>query len=248
MIWGCYDNHSVLPFAEQCKLAMTSCKQVFTFLFLSAIACFGQLEQGASAWSRLDQIDDVLRSSEVSGSLTYQGYCGRTLPEAPPVRDLHPKDYWGPPNKVLQEMLADVPNMRVSQEANGLVRMTATDVPTDLLDFKIHDLSFYSHNGNNSLSHGANMALMAILMNPEVRAFRKAHGIGPNPDMFMMPGDAASGRVLYGHLQDVTVSQALDYILQTFPGFWIYENCVSADGERTVRLSFYKRPFSKQQR
>jgi hypothetical protein len=28
-----------------------------------------------------------------------------------------------------------------------------------------------------------------------------------------------------GELNDVTVAQALDYIEQTFPGFWMYENC-----------------------
>jgi hypothetical protein len=226
------------------RVGLISFKRVFAFLFFLATTCFGQLEQGVSAWSRLDQIDDVLRSSQVSGSLIYQGYCGRTLPEAPPLRDLNPKDYSGPPSRVLQAMLADVPNMRVSQEANGLVRMTATDIPTDLLDFKIHDMPFYDASEDNSFNHGPNMGLIAIEMNPEVRAFRKAHGIGPNADSFIGPGDAASGKVLYGHLKDVTVLQALDYILQTFPGFWIYENCMSAEGERSVRLHFYKRPFS----
>ena len=120
--------------------------------------------------------------------------------------------------------------------------MTATDVPTDLLDFMIHDMSFYSFSEDNSLHHGPNMGLMAIEMNPEVKAFRKVHGIGPNSDGFMMPGNAASGAlVVYGRLTNVTVSQALDFILQTFPGFWIYENCVDDEGKRTGRLSFYQR-------
>jgi hypothetical protein len=220
--------------------------RAFAALSLFATVCFGQTQQGASAWMRMEQIDNVLRVADVSGSLIYQGYCGRTVPEAPPVRFANRS---GPPSEVLQEMLADTPSMRVTQEPSGLVRMVATDVPKDLLELKIHDLRFYSATEENPLSHGANMALMAIEMNPEVKAFRKKYNIEPTSDGFLMPGDAASGKpTVYGHLKDVTVSQALDYILQAFPGFWIYESCVSAEGERTVRLSFYERHFlSKQQ-
>jgi len=69
----------------------------------------------------------------------------------------------------------------------------------------------------------------------------KAHDIAPTEDPFIMHGDAGDGTlVLYGHLRDVTVSQALDYILQTFRGFWVYENCVDEQGKRTVRLSFHR--------
>lgn len=218
---------------------MTSCAQILVSVLLFTALCVAQSAQGAAAWMRLGLIDDVLRSAGVSGALIYQGSCGRTLPEAPPVRG---GKFSGPPTKVLQEMLADVPGMRVTQEPSGLIRMTATDVPMDLLDFKIHDMQFYSPSEDNSLSHGPNMGLIAIEMNPEVRAFRKAHDIGPNGDGFVMPGNAGSGTlVVYGHLTDVTVSQALDYILQTFPGFWIYESCVDEQGRRTVRLSFEPR-------
>lgn len=215
---------------------MTSCARIAASIFLLTALCVGQSEPGAAAWVRLGLIDDVLRSADVSGSLIYQGYCGRTVPEAPPVRGGR---YSGPATKALQEMLAGVPKMHVTQEPSGLVRMTATDVPTDLLNFKIHDMQFYSPSEDNSLNHGANMGLIAIERNPEVRAFRREHDIGPNADGFIMPGNAGLGTlVVSGHLKDVTVSQALDYILQTFHGFWIYENCVDEEDKRTVRFSF----------
>jgi hypothetical protein len=210
----------------------------FTFVFLQVFR--GQTGQGAEAWTRLEQIDNVLRSAHVSGSLTYQGSCGLTVPEALPLKAL--SEYSDPPSEVLQKMFASVPHMRVTEEPKGIVRMVETDVLTDFLDFKIKHLAFYSSLGDNTLSHGANMALMAIEVNPEVRAFREAHHIGPNFNG-NMPGDAASGKpVVYGKLEGVTVSKALDRILQTIPGFWIYENCVGKGGERTVRLSFYERP------
>jgi hypothetical protein len=219
---------------------MAFCLRVFVSLFVLVSICFGQSERGADAWIRLGWIDNVLRSAHVSGSLIYQGNCGRTLPEAPPVRAL--SHYSGSLSKTLQEMLADAPNMHVTQEPSGLIPMAATDVPTDLLDLKIHDLSFFSSTGDNSFSHGANMAIEAIEMNPEVMAFRRMHKIGPITDGFILPGNSGSDEpIVYGRLKDVTLTQALDYILQTFPGFWVYENCVNADGERTVRLSFFER-------
>jgi hypothetical protein len=93
--------------------------------------------------------------------------------------------------------------------------MVETDVPTDLLDLKLDLLSFYSSSTENRGSHGPNMALLAILANPEVKAFRKAHNIGPASDDSVMPGDAMSGKpIVYGKLKEVTVSQALDYVLQ----------------------------------
>lgn len=68
------------------------------------------------------------------------------------------------------------------------------------------------------------------------------HKIGPTTDGFPLSGDSGSDKpIVYGRLKDVTVKQGLDYILQIFPGFWIYENCVNTDGERTVHLSYYER-------
>lgn len=127
---------------------------------------------------RRDELDDVLHSAGASGSLIYQGHCDRTLPEAPPVRVA--SDHFGRPTRILQEMLADIPNMRVTQEPGGVVRMEATNVPADLLEFRIHDMSFYSPSSNNSIAHGATMALMAIEVNPELIAFREENGIGPD--------------------------------------------------------------------
>jgi hypothetical protein len=44
---------------------------------------------------------------------------------------------------------------------------------------------------------------------------------------------------VHGELNDVTVSQALDYVLQTFPGYWIYENCATKERGRSVYLNFH---------
>jgi hypothetical protein len=198
----------------------------------------GQAGGDGDRWAELRQIDLVLQSARVSGSLVYSS-CGfqRQVPHRVPIRFL--SDYSGPPRDVLEEMFRDDPKMRIAEEP-GIVRMAESDIPNDLLDFKIHHLSFEVF--PPELSHGPGAAVMAIQANPEVMAFRKEHNIGPIADRFVGPGDADSPQpVVTGDLSDVTVSQALDHVLKTFPGFWIYENCVNEEGQRTVYFSFLKR-------
>ncbi len=136
------------------------------------------------------------------------------------------------------------PYMRVTQESEGKIRMVETDAPDDLLNVNIHRLTFFPANASPpDAVHGPRMALLAILRSPEVLAFGKAHDIDglPYADMsVILPGDCCGGGVIvHGELKDVTVSQALDYILQTFPGFWLYENCPNPDRGRAVFFNFY---------
>lgn len=127
----------------------------------------------------------------------------------------------------LREMFSVDPKMRVSQDADGKIRMIEEDVLSDLLDVKIHNVRFPVQ------YHGPDAAVSAILNTPEVMAFRKEHNIGPQVEEFGYPSEAyapAKPRI-HGNLHDVTVRQALDYVLLTFHGFWSYENCKGpADG------------------
>ena len=73
----------------------------------------------------------------------------------------------------------------------------------------------------------------------EVEAFKKAHNIEPS-FFFRAPGALDSALpIISGELNDVTVSQALDYILKASPGFWVYENCSFRDGSRSAHFWFY---------
>lgn len=198
----------------------------------------GRADGDGDNWAELRQIDYVLQKASVSGSLVYSS-CGfqKRIPDRVRIRSL--SDYSGPPRAVLEKMFGDHPNIQITEEP-GVIRIAEADVPSDLLNFKIHHLSFEVFPPESS--HGPGVAVMAIQANPEVMAFRKAHNIGPNADHFMLPGDAGSpSPIVSGELNDITVSQALDYVLGTFPGFWIYENCVNGSGVRTVYFSFLKR-------
>jgi hypothetical protein len=135
-------------------------------------------------------------------------------------------------------MFAGDPKMRVTQEPGGIIRMSEIGISADLLDVKIHHIEFSEHEHREQVFTGPNIALLKILLSPEVQDFKKTHNIGPLG--FRMPGNAteAFGRHAYGELDDVTVSQALDYVLQTFPGYWIYGNCTSKGGDREVFFRF----------
>jgi len=154
---------------------------------------------------------------------------------------LRDSDKSGTPVEVLREIFETDPKMRVAQESDGKIRMVETDVPNDLLNVKIHHLSF--HDG--PMSRGPGMALIAILKTPEVMPFRRENSIGPlfeyiGEGSFALPGNCCGrGRSVSGELDDVTVAQALDYVLQTFPGFWLYESCQDPVRGRTAVFGFY---------
>jgi len=186
------------------------------------------------------RIGDVLRESHVSGSLIFSGGCkfhDRTAP-VPSVgmrRDL------GSVRETFQRMLAVNSEIRVAQDPDGMIRMVEEGVPTDILDVRIHHISFddsHRPGAEGRSLHGGFAALMVILAAPEVRAFKKAQ---IDPSVFRLEGIMwdPSGPDVTGELNDVTVSQALDYVLKTFPGYWVYEDASCEDGSRTVSFRFY---------
>jgi len=185
-------------------------------------------------------VTDVLSKAHVSGSLAYwsPGVCRPEPSRFPSFPRMLPTRYSGLPLGALSEMFAGDPKMRVTQEPGGVVRMSETDVPNDLLDVRIHHISFDLSRFGPVVFGGPNMELQKILLAPEVQAFKSVHNIGPFSG-FRLPGDATSyNKHVPGELNDVTVSQALDYVLLTFPGYWVYGNCTNEKGGREAFFWF----------
>jgi len=198
---------------------------VIASVLLLVSFCHGQ--------EKVESILGVLNRAHVSGSIAYWSLGGCASLNHPPLPKIRPTNYSGSPLEALQEMFAEDPKMRVTQEPGGMVRMFETDAPTDLLHVKIHRVSF-----PRELFHGPNIALWTIMRTPEVQAFAEAHNIGPLYSN-RVPGNPDSLRPqIHGELEDVTVSQALDYVLRTFPGYWIYGNCTNEGGGREVFFWF----------
>jgi len=224
--------------------AAFGCFKIAVLLALLA-SCSAQERGGLDPRAALPLVAEALSKAQVSGSLEYWGRCEahKAYPDFPKLR--WPTGHDSLPLEFLQAMFDVDPYMRVTQEADGKVRMIETDVPNDLLNIKIHHLSFFPEDAEKSDSvHGPNMALLAILQAPEVLAYGKAHNIEGLPysdTRIFLPGNCCGGgQVVHGELVNVTVSQALDYVLQTFPGFWLYENCQHSAGGRKVFFNFFE--------
>lgn len=202
-------------------------------ILFSASSCLGQKKGEIDQTVAVPVVQNILSGAQASGSLEYWGICDLSKPRPvfPKLRAVSDRE--GSALKVLQEVFADYTTMRVTQDSDGKIRMVEADVQKDFLDIRIHHLSFPAN------YYGSRMALYAILHTPEVEQFRTEHQIAPTG--FGVPSDV--GFILkpsvVGTLKDVTVAQALDYVLQTFPGFWTYQNCYDADGERTVFINFH---------
>jgi hypothetical protein len=214
-----------------------------TLIAILLAGCQGQDRGGASPKLAMPLVVGVLSKGQVSGSLEYCGRCD--LNQIPDFPKLHaPEKSRGSAVQDLQEMFADDPEMRVTQEPDGMIRMVEADVPRDLLDLRISHISFKLDYGPGDVLYDPRDALRAILNAPEVRAFMTAQNIGTPFDFEEVHGPIAvpSPKLphISGSLDNVTLSQALDYVSRTFPGLWVYENCPSKKRKRAVFFTFFR--------
>jgi hypothetical protein len=217
-----------LPYQE-IRMSMSVCRIAMSVLLCLVGSCLSQDKGGVDQRVALPEVEKILSSERRSGSLEYWGFCDldKGWPDFPEPRSVSGRK--GSALDLLQEMFADDPKMRVIQELDGKIRMAETDVPQDLLRVKIHHLSF-------SGAHSGAMAVYILLNSPEIIAFMEQN-IGREVawEGWGMPGQI----VLYGpsvpELNDVTVEQALDQVLQTFSGFWLYQNCPTTLNEQAQK-------------
>jgi hypothetical protein len=192
---------------------------------------------------------EVLQKSGVSGSLEFTGSCSNGdyahYPDFPKLRE--PATKGGSTLQTVREMFfADNPTVEVTQDKDGTIRMVQFGVATDILNVRIAHISFERDRPRPPIAiFEANEALRYVLGTPEVRSFKDALGSGRlgglftgNPYPVALPPGWPH---IAGDVNNVTVAQALDYILKTFPGIWWYQNCPATDGQpRTVHFGFYR--------
>lgn len=170
---------------------------------------------------------DAMYREKVSGSLAFLGHCDHSTP--PDFPKFHaPSATARSPLEIARETFADVPAMKVWQESDGTIRMMETGVPTELLNVKISHIVF---DGNRT-------ALAAIrhviLRAPEVVNFMNAHNVASPFGEGIVQGSGPSAHPdestrISVSMHDVIVSQALDDVLKTFPGIWVYVSCPRDD-------------------
>jgi hypothetical protein len=196
----------------------------------------------------------ALDRAKVSGSLQLSGSCDPTRVSPFGLPHWHPAEGDGSPIEIAREILADDPAIRITQDADGTLRMAEPGVPPDLLNIKIRHIAFESD--GKPLEYGAFTANEAvtrvILRAPEIVTFVKDHGIqyptgnGTGGSWVLGAKRVLTSPNMSGSMDDLTLSEALDRILKTFGGIWIYEDCPArSDQKRTVffRLFNLKEEF-----
>lgn len=212
--------------------------QLSTILMLVG-PCWCQFHGGQDYRATVVPITEILRQSKISGSLEYRGSCTdeNRIPDYPPVST--PSSYSAPPLQMLREMFATDDDMQVTQGPDGTIRMVEKAVPQDLMKVKIAHISFDDEDKTRYPMNFPVNVLWFITNAPEVKTFMKDHGI-KQPLLMMNEASSAVPRVS-GELNNVTLSEALDYMLKTFPGLWVYENCPgSGQNKRVVVFAFYR--------
>jgi hypothetical protein len=204
----------------------------------------GQDRFGLDVRTGLPILQGVEDATRATGSLEYSGNCDGSadFPRVHAVRDGTLSSL-----QIFRDVFSEDPRIRITQEPGGKIRIVEANLPEDILEVKIRHLSFKVDGTGSSIFNSPYMALHLVLIAPEVRAFMKTHEIGPlEGDVFELPGDAGSSPVRVSEdLDDVTVSQALDYIVHAYstaqkrPRFWIYKTCGSKSSGRTVAFSFF---------
>lgn len=195
-------------------------------------SCLSQDKGGVDQRVARPEVQKILSSEQLSGSLEYWGFCDldKGWPDFPEPRSVSGRK--GSALNILQEMFADDPKMRVIQERDGKIRMVETYVPQDFLEVKIHHVSF-------SMSHSGAFAVYALLNTPEVTTFMDQNiGRMVAWEGWGMPGQLVLDGPSVLELNDVTVEQALNHVLHTFPGFWFYQNCHDPHGRRKISVGF----------
>ena len=219
------------------RVLVTPVRLAITYVFMLTACLLGQDRGGTPPGDGRILIGGIFSKADASGSLEYWGVCNfkELYPDFPKLKRISRHE--GSAVELLRELFSVNPQMRVSQDADGKIRMVEEDVPTDLLDVKIDHVQFPVE------YHGPNAAIVAIMQTPEVRAFLREHNVGPGPNMGDIAGYPSEAYApekprVHGSLHHVTVRQALDYVLGTFHGFWLYENCKNPGGGRIVFFDF----------
>jgi hypothetical protein len=220
-------------------MSMSVCRIAMAVLLALVGSCLCQEKGGVDQRAARPEVQRILSIEGRSGSLEYWGFCDpdKDWPDFPEPRSVSNRK--GSALDLLQWMFADDPKMQVTQERDGKLRMVEADVPQDLLQVKIHHISFSMPYTNGAIAHSGPMAVYALLNTPEVIAFMDQNIGRKVPwEGWGMPGALAIEGPSVPELNDVTVEQALNEVLQIFPGFWSYQNCHDPQGRRKISVGF----------
>jgi hypothetical protein len=223
-------------------------RPMLTLAFIVGMLIGSQAQEPRPWAAPVQPILEVLDTAKLSGSLEFSEKCDSTsIPPFPRFRTAATTE--SSPLQSLREILADDSGMRVRQDRDGMIRMIESGVPKDLLKVKISHISFESNGAPlQYAAYNPNAALLhAILRAPEVIAFMKAHGVdwpwGEGLSGSGAPWPVSSPHIS-GSMDNVSLSEALDRVLKTFPGLWVYWSCLAVQRPKARHMTPVSLDFS----
>jgi hypothetical protein len=212
---------------------------ILLILALSCVACQKQSDEilrvsDAPQKRRIESVlMRVLDERGGSGSLAYRGFCDPSGDisdsfhlDAPSREAVRPVD-------AFREILNRNPGLVVTEDQDGLLRIASRDVSRSFLDSRIN-VSFASESDPNE-------AMANALHKAEFGALAGDHHF--SLDLMtggLRPGLTVDSPRIKGQLNGVTVAEAFDYILRVFPGMWVYQECVTANGDTKASVGFIR--------
>jgi hypothetical protein len=219
---------------------------VSIFFISPAVPAQGQdvLPRKTALVRPLQPVLEVLRRAGVSGSLELSAHCenrGIVLGAVPLLPRLHVSEVSNSsPLEALRGMFADDPAMHVTQNGDDTIRMIEGGVPSNLLSTRIKHIHLESMRlpSQNATFVASNAMLHVILDAPELVASMEANhivfpfnGQGGSFGIESVPESAPRFSV---DMDNLTLAEALDKVLEKFPGLWIYETCTRAGEKNSV--------------
>jgi hypothetical protein len=142
--------------------------------------------------------------------------------------------------EAIRYMFSDDPNVEVTEDVSGIVRISVGKVSTELLGTKVHSLMFSQRAQYNPQLPGTDGSTDTIMDAQEVKAVMaklKVSMIGGAFDILEAPPIETLPH-LPSSMNDVTVEQALDTVAKTFGGIIRYEECREPSGEGRIGVRF----------
>jgi hypothetical protein len=177
----------------------------------------------------VSRVTSVLTSTQRSGSLAFEGACAASERISEAFKLSVPRS-GDSPVQALRHVFENDPRLSVTEDRMGRIRVVGGNVRTDLLDLRIPSITFQSEDNPRD-------ATAKLLTLPAVSEYMDTHhihltnamgGLAPMP----------KGAHLDTTLKNMTISEALDRIAETFPGIWIYQECTSSSGVRMIDFTF----------
>jgi len=183
------------------------------------------------------QLLAALKPEGKSVRLDYRGACEASNSDVisfPTIKLSSPREEGSSLSKVT-EMLRDNRGISVNEDAGGIIRIKVPGVSGAILQTKIAQITL-----DRDEQYDPNAAIWAILNTKEIQSAanqthtRLALSVGglENIPSKGMPH-------LENSWKDVTVDQALDRVLRTFPGLVEYKECTRPNGDSLFNVRFY---------